>query len=236
MNKKGMTLIELIISIAMLSGVLVFMYGLMVNLQKKKNDSDAYTDNFIKIAEIETEIQKSIMGYLNFGRDKLGKVRIWNDLWCSNNDINNPKNVNYHGVRIDMYDKNNTLINQMQVSLNPKTRVLRLRRIENNTWVDSKLWTLDKAVAGYRIGENCQLYNSNLYCQIYISLYNDEDKIIDAINMPIYIPTNYFFAETETDSTRRCKSGYENAPNCSDPFVSKRVTSLKYESGKYNAY
>ena len=33
MNKKGMTLMEVIISIAMLSVALVFMYGLMVNLQ-----------------------------------------------------------------------------------------------------------------------------------------------------------------------------------------------------------
>ena len=54
MNNKGMTLTEIMVSITMLSIAVVLMYGLMSNLQKKKNAVDIRADELIKIESINT--------------------------------------------------------------------------------------------------------------------------------------------------------------------------------------
>lgn len=68
LNNKGVTLIELLVSITMLGTVMILMYSLMTNIQDKKNNVDMKADDMIKIADLETELQKAIMKPLNYGR------------------------------------------------------------------------------------------------------------------------------------------------------------------------
>lgn len=72
-NNKGMSMVELLVCMAMLSVTMVFMYELITNLQAKRNKIDAEADNMVLIADIESTIQKELFGTedYNFGRNKL---------------------------------------------------------------------------------------------------------------------------------------------------------------------
>ena len=76
LNNKGMTLTELIVSIAMLSVALVLMYGLMSDLQKKKRDVDSRADDLVFISDIEQRMQDYIMKVenLNYGRGDIKTI------------------------------------------------------------------------------------------------------------------------------------------------------------------
>ena len=75
-NNKGMTLTELLVSIVMLSVAMVLMYGLMSNLQKKRNDVDLRADDLIRIADIESKLQQYIMKPSDYGRASVNSVTI----------------------------------------------------------------------------------------------------------------------------------------------------------------
>ena len=65
LDNKGVTILELVISVAMLSISLIVMYGLITNLTNRKMDIDATAGSILKINEIEQTIQNNIMGYLS---------------------------------------------------------------------------------------------------------------------------------------------------------------------------
>lgn len=60
-NKKGMTLIELLVSVVLISAIMIFMYKLISDVRTEKNEIDKITDNSIKINEIEAKLQKIIL-------------------------------------------------------------------------------------------------------------------------------------------------------------------------------
>ncbi len=74
-KKTGMTIVELLVSITMLIVATGIMYGLMINLQKKKNEVDAKTSDLITIADIEKTFQDVVMGYCDYGREALSQMR-----------------------------------------------------------------------------------------------------------------------------------------------------------------
>lgn len=61
LNNFGMTLMELIVSVALISVIMIFMYKLIADVRSDKNENDKLTDNIIKISEIEVEVQNLII-------------------------------------------------------------------------------------------------------------------------------------------------------------------------------
>ncbi|MBQ9834570.1 MAG: prepilin-type N-terminal cleavage/methylation domain-containing protein [Bacilli bacterium] len=192
MNKKGMTLIELIVSIAMLSVALVFMYGLMTNLQRKKNDNDAYTDNIMKIVDIETKIQNVLMDDFEFGREEdISEIRLWNDIWLDEDD---KKSSQY--IRLDV--KLDGIMYEKAIGVSNKGRMIMVReKLPHATgvekeWKNINVWNFGEEVKSVKISENCSWNKPSLHCQINIYLFDDSNKIIDSINVPFYFVTDKF--------------------------------------------
>lgn len=52
-NNKGMTLVELLVSVVLLTGVMVFMYRLISDVKSQKKKIDTKYSNYMKIQEIE---------------------------------------------------------------------------------------------------------------------------------------------------------------------------------------
>lgn len=160
MNKKGMTLMEVIISIAMLSVALVFMYGLMVNLQHKKNVSDAYADNLIKIADIETQIQKEFFDFISFGQVVFSEAEIKAKEDSLSISINkNTKTVGFSPNEIIIKDGNESII---------------------------KKWTLNNNASSISYFTAEEYKDKKLFYQYKIYFKDAEEKIIDFISIPIY--------------------------------------------------
>ena len=75
-NNKGMTLTELLVSIVMLSVSMVLMYSLITNLQNRKNEVDLRTNDLVKIADIESNMQNFIMKPYNYGKKVINNVTV----------------------------------------------------------------------------------------------------------------------------------------------------------------
>ena len=170
MNKKGMTLMEVIISIAMLSVALVFMYGLMVNLQHKKNVSDAYADNLIKIADIETQIQKEFFDFISFGQVVFSEANI---------EAKNDSNAKNESLSISI-NKNGKVQNKT-VYFYPNEIIIK----EKNESIIKK-WTLNNNAISIEKSIVEKIYGKKLFYQYKIYFKDAEENIIDFISIPIY--------------------------------------------------
>lgn len=168
MNKKGMTLMEVIISIAMLSVALVFMYGLMVNLQHKKNVSDAYADNLIKIADIETQIQKEFFDFISFGQVVFSEAEIKAKEDSLSISIN--KNINKNGE-----------VQTKTVGFSPNEIIIK----DGNESIIKK-WTLNNNASSISYFTAEEYKDKKLFYQYKIYFKDAEEKIIDFISIPIY--------------------------------------------------
>lgn len=62
-NKKGMTLLELLVSVVLISVIMLFMYKLIADVRSEKKEVDKITDNVIKLNEIEAKAQDIILNY-----------------------------------------------------------------------------------------------------------------------------------------------------------------------------
>lgn len=80
LNNKGMTLMELIVSVALISIIMIFMYKLISDVRYEKKENDKITDNIIKISEIEVAIE-NIIDEKSPNKVKLenGKVEFYNN-------------------------------------------------------------------------------------------------------------------------------------------------------------
>lgn len=172
MNKKGMTLMELLVSLAMLSVSLVFVYSLIVNLQHKKTVSDNYTDNLIKIAEIENKIQYELFGVINYGEKKVQAVNITSTdsslkVTLEKDGVIHTKNIalekNSNGLEILIKDSSNNIIRK---------------------------WKLDN-VSDFKVKENYLKTNDSkaINYQYTIYLYDQFENVSDSIIIPGYLIT-----------------------------------------------
>lgn len=62
-NKKGMTLLELLVSVVLISVIMLFMYKLISDVRNEKEENDRLTNNLVKISEIEAKLQEIIINY-----------------------------------------------------------------------------------------------------------------------------------------------------------------------------
>ena len=70
-NNKGMTLIELLVSIVLLSTVLIFLFQLLNNLKAERENNNYASKNQVNRAEIITAIENDLNKYtLTFIEDK----------------------------------------------------------------------------------------------------------------------------------------------------------------------
>lgn len=72
LNNYGMTLMELVVSVALISVIMIFMYKLIADVRSEKNENDKLTDNIIKISEIEVEIQNLII------KENISEISLYN--------------------------------------------------------------------------------------------------------------------------------------------------------------
>lgn len=63
MNKKGMTLVEIIVSISLVTIVLVFLINLLITVKNFDNDTQNSSEMLINQAVITREVQKDFMDY-----------------------------------------------------------------------------------------------------------------------------------------------------------------------------
>ena len=59
-NKKGMTLIELLVCVTLVSGIMVFMYKLISDVRNQKKNIDNLNDIYLKIEDSIVDIENSI--------------------------------------------------------------------------------------------------------------------------------------------------------------------------------
>lgn len=60
LNKKGMTLIELLVCVTLVSGIMVFMYKLISDVRNQKKNIDNLNDIYLKIEDSIVDIENSI--------------------------------------------------------------------------------------------------------------------------------------------------------------------------------
>lgn len=60
LNKKGMTLIELLVCVTLVSGIMVFMYKLISDVRNQKKNIDNLNDIYLKIEDSIVDIENGI--------------------------------------------------------------------------------------------------------------------------------------------------------------------------------
>ena len=174
-NNKGLTLIELLISIVMLTISIVLMYGLMSNLQKKRVEVDSRTKDIVKISDIEQTIQEYMMGPVdvNYGRQNatiaiqestsskiIIKITTDSNIYENTITISSDKHIINYSQKIGS-NTNNDATTKWDMGQKECTIINYCEKIENYCTTNSKY-----------ISIKCKDNNTNSY---------------DYINIPIYI-------------------------------------------------
>lgn len=219
-NNKGMTLMELLVSVALISIIMLFMYKLISDVRSEKKDNDKVTDNILKISEIEVESINEIISELIYEKGELNTVRLWNDVWY-NKDNNY---VTGHFVRIDII-KTDGVENNYSIAIKDNANhnnplEIHIRKLiydetsGSDVWTTLKKWTLSEEIKDIYIKEACDFNNKQLVCQINFDLLDGNDENIYTISYPLYFYTNIF--NTDNGLSRNCASGlgYYNCFNC----------------------
>lgn len=195
MNKKGMTLVEIIISIALISIVLIFLFSLLVNVRDINSSSEVNTTYLINKALIlknieedlskkentETTVKKCDITnlYSNYGND--------GDSYFNNNDVNKANECiefNFGGsdiARLGIYyykNKDSYVISYIHDSIKA-TRLLPDFAKFNVS--ESKIKNNFDIKYSNSTNYNCILTGNNTNC----STTTNNDKIFHKIEIPI---------------------------------------------------
>lgn len=195
MNKKGMTLVEIIISIALISIVLIFLFSLLVNVRDINSSSEVNTTYLINKALIlknieedlskkentETTVKKCDITnlYSNYGND--------GDSYFNNNDVNKANECiefNFGGsdiARLGIYyykNKDSYVISYIHDSIKA-TRLLPDFAKFNVS--ESKIKNNFDIKYSNSTNYNCILTGNNNNC----STTTNNDKIFHKIEIPI---------------------------------------------------
>lgn len=180
---KGMTLMELLVSVALISVIMIFMYKLIADVRNEKKENDKFTDNIIKVNEIMVAIQNTVINEnvtsVNFNYDENNNEHniefFVDDVLISKFNI---KNVDEKAV-FNLTDKNNQkqkwIINGLQAD-----------KVCYNSY---KAWWSDESI---KVGWNIN---------IRIPLKNKE-SIVHVVEIPYYNPNFENF--TVSDSKLEC--------------------------------
>ena len=173
LNNRGMTLTELLVSITMLSVALISMYGLMSNLQKKKNEVDVKADDLIKIADIEKAFQDIVMKPTGYG---VGKI-----YHCGSGVQISKFDVNYKEINIkyNLNSESNSGCNLYTLSVNNK--VIEIK--DNNDSNKNRKWTLKKSCEFLSPSEDNEDNTNHIY---YYVIKCTEGNIVDYLKFQMY--------------------------------------------------
>ena len=168
-NNRGVTLIELLVSIAMLGTVMILMYSLMTNIQNKKNNVDMKADDMIKIADMETKLQKAIMKPINYGRTPVSCVSISGD---------------NHRKTVTIKRDNNTVNHTISASSN----------VINYSGNGTHKWTLKEgkncSISSYISYLSSAKLGIKPFANITIECEDNNNKTVDYIGVPMLFKGN----------------------------------------------
>lgn len=191
LNNKGMTLMELLVSVLLISVIMIFMYKLISDVRTSKRENDKIMDNIIKISEIEVDTVNEFVSELSYEKGEIDLIETWQDIWYNKNDYETG-----HFIRLDFYKSDSTKLQyaigivNSDIKKNPFE--IQMRKVIDNSWVILKKWTLSEDVKDIKINEDC-LYNGNyLNCQIALDLLDQKKEVIYTINYPLYFYTKAF--------------------------------------------
>lgn len=169
-NNKGMTLVELIISVALISIIMLFMYKLILDVRKEKKEINSLTDNILKISDIEVKVFNKYMEHVNY--DNVFEKAIVSNNSNSFTIILKEKDVSsQHIYNINIQD------NKLSLS-------------ENSTLIEK--WALTSDVKSITANKSCEYSNSHLNCLLEFVLNDEANKKIDTINFPLYVKTESY--------------------------------------------
>lgn len=184
MNKKGMTLMELVVSIALLSVALVYVYGLMTELQRKKNKTDDYNDNLIKIAEIEVDVQQHLLDFISMGRTKADEITI--DATSSMLSLNITRTS--AGITSNKERRVTFLADEVVAE-----------ELSGGSWTTLKRWSLSSRANSVDIKTKNHQESGYIIYDYKVYFLDDTDKVIDMINIPFYLKGDNIYLNEEAE-------------------------------------
>lgn len=239
LNNKGMTLMELLVSVLLISVIMIFMYKLISDVRSSKRENDKIMDNIIKISEIEVDSVNEFTSELSYDKNEINIIRIWNDIWYIDS-----KKINAHYIRFDLI-KNAGTSREYAIGIgknDQKQFEIHIRNKNTGTWKTIKKWTLSKEVKDIEVKEKCNYKSKQLVCEVDLNLLSDNNKIIYTISYPLYFYTNSF--SSGLDKSRNCivaaGNNCFNCPGWTDDVVegtysfSRKFSSLIDTSSKPN--
>ncbi len=152
MNNKGMTLVELLISIVLISTVLIFLFQILLDLRNETNNNNYAYNNQIKRAEIIYTIQDDLNNYSLVG--------------ITDNSLNNNLVLNFH-----FKDRELIKIAKLETEKKNDDYYVRYTSFKG----EKTSWKMEGAII-----DLCALFTShvdqninNYYYKINIFIYND---------------------------------------------------------------
>lgn len=199
MNKRGMTLAEIIVSVTLISIVLIFLMRLLTTLRYEQNFSSYEKGNSVARAEIIKAVQADLLAYNLF------------DLKDESNSAGNNKAV-LHFIFADVNSTNKYLIVESEVISYCSTK--------SCTSATDRVWRLTKSKDDTHYDPNCIKYDYDIdtssqyfWIRMVIKLVKPGtvDNTIDDIEI-------FYLGEKGTD--------YSNAhiPQPTDYFLGKHTT------------
>lgn len=248
MNSKGMTLMELIVSVALISIIMIFMYKLISDVRYEKKENDKITDNILKTNEIAVDSVNEIVSLLNYQDGQIDTVEIWNDIWYNGDN----EKIDGQYIRIDII-LSEKVRHSYSIAIKKSTVIdepfyLEIRKfggVTSNSWTPSlKRWTLSDDVKDINIKENCNFNGKNLFCQFDLELKDSNNKIISTISYPLYFYTNDFksdyYSSHDKVLERYCKlkldalTSDDNCYHCPPNIPAGELVSKREKTNKYS--
>lgn len=163
LNNKGTTIIELIISVALLSVVLIFMYQLLNNVKFEKNNEEFASKNQEQRIEIIDYIEDTLEGVNTFTTFRKFKQRVYT---ASNNKIN-VKDVS-ETVKSWVLDSNYSMGGSFTIK-----KCIQLYDDASDETND--IYLCEATLEIYTENSNNNEVNNNILDDITFSFYNNQD-------------------------------------------------------------
>lgn len=164
LNNRGMTLVEILLSITILSVVMVSMYKLISDVNYNKKKLETVANNIIKINEIESKVQEYIINY--YGDNSIQKIT-----------------GNNAGTTAYFQDRNGNKLVSFEVnSSGDNSIIITVKNDGSSDSNEKESWTLD----GYSFAGVCSKGNSKNIFNVIFKIKNNGSAVDDIIEIPYY--------------------------------------------------
>ncbi len=180
LNNKGMTVMELLVSVALISVIMIFMYRLIADVRAEKNENDKITDNIIKISEIEVETINEITSQLSYEKNEIKNI-----------DITKEKNDTGEEILITIKKQTGEEF-IYKIGYTKSSEDIFKIYLKNNSLL-LKQWSLSQNIDEIEINKKDLYQNKQLVCQFDLLL-KSNNKTINNISLPLY-----FYTDTYTE-------------------------------------